>query len=36
MSDRTPPDRRAVAQAQAAALGALLTVVIAAKPESRP
>ena len=36
MSDRTTPDRRAVAQAQAAALGALLTVVLAAKPEPRP
>jgi len=35
MSDRTTSERRAVAQAQAAALGALLSVVLAAKPEPR-
>jgi hypothetical protein len=35
MSDRTTPERRAVAQAQAAALGALLSVALAAKPEPR-
>jgi hypothetical protein len=35
MSDRATPERRAVSQAQAAALGALLSVVLAAKPEPR-
>ena len=33
--DCITPERRAVAQAQAAALGALLSVVLAAKPEPR-